>query len=88
MKNIQERLDSLINQIDHSVDVNDLNQSTDLCVDYNFDSISIITLVVRIEEEFKIEFPNEYLIFEELRYYSKLLHNVNTLVEKKANIKD
>lgn len=79
-KRIQIQLDSLIKQIDPSIDVNDLNETTDLCVDYGFDSLSLITLVVRIEDEFKIIFPDEYLALEELRYYSRLLHNVETVL--------
>lgn len=81
-ESIQVRLDNIIKQIDQSVDVNDLNEFTDLFVDYNFDSLSIITLIVQIEEEFKIQYPDEYLVMEDMRYYSKLLQNIEKLIEK------
>lgn len=82
-KTIQERLDNIIKQIDQSIDVNDLNEFTDLLVDYNFDSLSIISLIVEIEEEFKIQYPDEYLVLDEMRYYSKLLQNIEILLDKK-----
>lgn len=57
-----------------------LNDDTDLISDLMFDSISIISLVVELEDEFDFEFDEEYLILEHLRQYRWIVKYIETKV--------
>jgi acyl carrier protein len=78
MIDVTEKLDSLI--LDEiGTDEVMLNDFTDLSDDFAFDSIDIIALIVRIENEFGIEFPDDALLFENIRKYIWLKNTVTTL---------
>ncbi len=49
--------------------VNELNMFTDLINDLSYDSLSIIQLVVQVEEAFDLEILDEDLDFAKLRKY-------------------
>jgi len=51
----------------------DINNNTDLVRDYNFNSISIITLVVEIERNFDIEIDDEDLLIDRISSYESLV---------------
>jgi len=46
------------------------------------DSISIITAIVDIEQDFGIEFPDEYLIMERMSDFEKLLSVVKLILNE------
>ena len=70
MYNIIYELDKLISQ-NHNIGlINEYNDETDLISDCDYDSLSIIQLVVQIEETFQIELPDEFLDLDYLRSYS------------------
>lgn len=71
--------EKLLNQLDElilgnsSYDLkNELNIFTDLINDLMYDSLSIIQLVVQIEDEFGVEIPDEDLDISKLRQYKWL----------------
>lgn len=68
---------------DETRKVKDITDDTDLITDLSYNSVSAIKLVVDIEQEFDIEFPDELLIFEKLRKFPTLY---NTVLECVKNI--
>jgi len=55
------------------IKMHDINNNTDLVRDYNFNSISIITLVVEIERNFDIEIDDEDLLIDRISSYESLV---------------
>jgi len=49
------------------------------------DSISFITAIVDIEQEFDVEFPDEYLLIETMSSFEKIYDIVELLVTNKSN---
>lgn len=49
-----------------------INDNTDLIIDLSYDSISTIELIIDIEKEFNINFPEEFLVLEKIRCFSSL----------------
>jgi len=47
----------------------------------NLDSISFISVVVEIEDEFSIEFPDEYLLTNNFKNLNSVLSVIESLVE-------
>ncbi|MDR2712870.1 MAG: phosphopantetheine-binding protein [Clostridiales bacterium] len=54
----------------------EITDDTDLITDLSYNSVSAVRLVVDIEQEFEIEFPDELLVFEKLRKFSYLCDTV------------
>ena len=67
------KLKKIINFCGDSVDIDQINEETDLVRDFAFNSISIIQLIVQIENEFDIEIDDEYLLQEKLSPYKSLV---------------
>ena len=61
----------------------DLNENTDIVDDLFYNSINIMALIVGIEQEFRIEIPDDHLLFDNLRKYSALKEMVISLVVDK-----
>lgn len=70
---IESKLQELIVSSGEDVDFNKINEDTDLVRDFNFDSISLIQLVVNIEKTFNIEINDEDLVIEKLSQYRELV---------------
>lgn len=70
---IESKLQELIVSSGEDVDFNKINEDTDLVRDFNFDSISLIQLVVNIEKTFNIEINDEDLLIEKLSQYRELV---------------
>lgn len=86
MKNViitsEERLKNIIkNNTKKSINVDNINDDTDLILDLEFNSMSIIQLVVDIETEFNIELNDDILISDILTSYKKLKENVINLLD-------
>ncbi len=45
---------------------------------YGMNSIEFIRVIVALEDEFKIEFPDDYLIFERLNSINKIIQALKT----------
>jgi len=65
-----------------NVDVNKINEETDLIIDLSYNSINIIQLVVDVESIFNIEIDDEDLLQEKLTPYKSLVK----ILAKKINI--
>jgi len=51
---------------------NDITDDSDLIIDFNFNSIDIIQLVVNIENDFQIEIEDDFFIIEAISKYNNL----------------
>ena len=65
-------LDEIILSLYTGDDYSVLNDQIDLINDLSFDSITLIQLVVMLEDEFNITFPDEVFSMEYLRSYKYL----------------
>lgn len=59
-----------------------INNDTDLIEDLGIDSMGIINIVVMLENEFSIQFPDDSLTFEKLRIYSSLKTIINNCLNE------
>jgi acyl carrier protein len=83
MGSVTEKLNFVILQcakLSQDIESIMFNDYTDLVDDLSFDSINIISLVIQLESEFNIQIPDDYLLYEELRNYSKLRDIVKKLI--------
>jgi len=69
----EEKLKELIVSCRDSVELEKINEETDLVRDFGFNSINIIQLVVEIESVFDIEIDDENLLQEKLSPYKNLI---------------
>ena len=82
-KELLYELDKLILNNQDENYINELNIFTDLINDLMYDSLSIIQLVVQIEEKFDVIIPDEDLDISNLRQYKWLMEFI--LREKLSN---
>lgn len=83
MDDIIKKMDNAIIAGAEGISSFDLNDNTDLIDDLSFDSISIISLVVNLEIEFNIEIPDDFLLLENLRSYSRIKNLIFSLMAEK-----
>ena len=73
MKTIDERLKNIIkNTMRIGIDIEDIEDDTDLINDLLFDSIQILRLISNIEDEFDIAIENEDSLVELVQNYGLL----------------
>lgn len=63
----------------------EISEKTNLVNDLGFDSLSLITLLVNIEEEFNVQFDDFALEFENIIY---VLNILNFIIAKKGKDND
>lgn len=68
-----------------NVDVGTISDDTLLIEDLEYDSISIVNLIIRLEEEFNITFGVENYMADSINNFSKLKAVVLGLVEGMTN---
>lgn len=68
----EKKLKEIIASCRDGIDANEIVLETDLVKDYEYDSISIIQLVVRIENVFNVIVDDEDLLIERLSSFSYL----------------
>lgn len=68
----EERIKRIIKGCLDEVDIEKINEETNLVDDYNATSIDIVQIIVDLENEFGIEFPEEYLLIEKIAPYKVL----------------
>lgn len=49
------------------------------------DSISFITAIVDVEQEFDVEFPDEFLLIETMSSFDKLFDIIKVLIDNKGD---
>lgn len=75
----EKKLKEIIVSCGDLSDVETINYATNLIEDFEFGSINIMQLVVKIEAEFDIEISDEDLVIEKLALYRELVE----IIEKK-----
>ena len=70
-ENILKKLILLCSE-NKDIELDNITFKTDLIKDCNFNSISIITLIVKIERAFNIEIDDEYLSLDKISSYNNL----------------
>ena len=68
-----EKLKEIIVSCGGEIDIEKINEDTDLIRDFDFNSINIVQLVVQLESTFGIELDNESLLLEKLSTYKGLV---------------
>lgn len=77
MNDIFNRLQGIIVEIDESIKKEDITLNSQLVQDFEFDSIEMVFLIVKMEEEFEIEIDQEELSLENLSSIDRLINMVN-----------
>lgn len=78
-------LKNLIYKCDSSVNIEDINEGSDLVIDFGFNSFSFVRLLVEIEEEFGAEIGFEYLASGELSKISRLCELIEESMNENAD---
>lgn len=75
--NVRDTLKNMIISLSTNyITADAINNSTDLIRDLSFNSISIVQLVVNIENEFGFDFDDEMLGFEEIVIFQNLVEYI------------
>lgn len=69
----ENKLKEVIASCGENINIDDLNENTDLIRDFKFTSINIVQLVVQLENVFDIEIDDDNLSQEKLSSYRSLL---------------
>lgn len=73
--NIKTRLVRIIKDSFAEFDLDESSiQAIDLIEDLGMDSVTFITIVIQIEEEFKITIPDELLLMENFKNINLIMH--------------
>lgn len=59
-----------------------IENDANLMYDYNMDSLQIMSIVVKLEDKFDIEFELEDLNIEDLIVFSKIVDHVSNILER------
>jgi len=81
MSELEKKLKEAIKKFGEGVEIEDINDETELVRDYNYDSIGIIQLIVELEEIFQIEIDDDSLELYKLSQYNELLKLIIEKVE-------
>lgn len=79
---VTRAVDNALKECEPGLDINDLNSQTDLIVDLNFDSLSFLQLIIKLEESLNIIIPDELLIIDNLKNYKILVDTVFSIVNE------
>ena len=74
---MEERVKKCFNNVGIIIDA---TENFDIS-EYLEDSLSFITFIVEVEDEFKIEIPDEYLMEGKLVTYQDVLNMINQLID-------
>lgn len=78
---IREKLKDLVASVSVQIDRDSILMESNLIDDLMFDSITMMELVIEIEETFNIELSEDELVMEKFESFEKLCN----LVEEKCN---
>ncbi len=85
-KSVCEELVDLIYKtlgVRRSMDLGEIGRDTRLIEDLGFESISLIQLVINIEDHFAIVFETEKLLAENLNAFGRLSDQIQRMVDEK-----
>ena len=78
---LQDSDDSFINSLLNVKDVYEIHIFDDL----SYDSIKFIQLIVKLEDTFELEFPDEYLQMDSFSTIGQIINVVTDLLEIRTN---
>lgn len=78
---LQDSDESYINLLSDVKEIDEIHIFDDL----NFDSIKFIQLIVKLEDSFDFEFPDEYLQMDRFSTVNQIINTVVELMEEKSN---
>jgi acyl carrier protein len=81
---IEKKLKQLIMDCGENINVEQITDTTHLLRDLNYNSISVIQLVVALESTFDIEIDDDDLLIEKLAVYTSLLNMLEKKLQEKA----
>lgn len=73
-----EKIAAIVASIVEQIDIHTLDYDDDL-QQMGMDSISFIRVIVNLEDEFEIEFPDDYLLIDNMNTLNKIVDNVMML---------
>ena len=73
-----EKIAAIVASIIEQIDIHTLDYDDDL-QQMGMDSISFIRVIVNLEDEFEIEFPDDYLLIDNMNTLNKIVDNVMML---------
>ena len=81
--NYDEILKTIISRcVAYEIDIQLINNDTDLVSEFGFSSVNIVQLVVEIENTFKIEISDEDMQIEKLSNYGLLISIIRETCDK------
>lgn len=76
----EKKLKEIIASVEEGIEVEDINENTDLEKDFGFSSIDIIQLIIMIEEELDCIFEDNELVIDKVTNYKNLVEIINTKI--------
>ena len=73
-----EKIAAIVASIIEQIEIHTLDYDDDL-QQMGMDSISFIRVIVNLEDEFEIEFPDDYLLIDNMNTLNKIVDNVMML---------
>lgn len=80
--NTKETIISIVQDLGNSVDGLDPNKNIDLQL-YIIDSLQFISFIISVEEKFDIEFPDEFLLIENVKFLDDFAGVIDYCLEEK-----
>lgn len=78
---VEQKLKNLIMECKEGIVEEKIINKTNLVEDLNFDSIELIHFIVRVEEEFDIEFDDDDLEIDKIVVFEELVRVISLLME-------
>ena len=88
-ESIKQEIIELVSELfkDQDVDI-ELIEYVDLSDDLGMDSLTFMTILVEVEDRFKITIPDEMLLIENFKCVDDIVNIVNTELEKEHGISE
>lgn len=84
MKEINLIITEILKEGFSEIDINEDQEDSNL-IELGLDSISLIRIIVAIEERFGIEIPDEYLVLSEIDTINKISHITYDMLDRQGN---
>lgn len=83
--NTKEAIISILQEAGNSIDNLDINKNIDL-QPYIIDSIQFISFIISVEEKFDIEFPDEMLNIDNVKFLDEFAEIIDYCLEEKKRL--
>lgn len=79
---ITTQLKDLVQKAVPNKDISEINESTSLIEDLDFDSVSIVSLITLIEQYYQVAIDDEDLLIDAFDNFGTMVNSVYKLVQK------